>query len=198
MYKLYKVRPLWIEINSLCMKTCIDNYFKNIGFHKCPYNHALCIKQSKHGDVLFDSLYASDSIFTENKLSMVGKNQRKYRSWVWDDRIWSFIILSWHQVSQSGNGMSICQNKYAREILEKIKIHRKFEADMSKKRQSLRVDPTCFKSSVGNLHYLIATRPDILSSVRLIRRYMESNIQIHLQITKRILCYTREALCYGM
>jgi len=73
MYKLYKVRPLWIEINSLCMKTCIDNYFKNIGFHKCPYNHALCIKQSKHGDVLFDSLYASDSIFTENKLSMVEK-----------------------------------------------------------------------------------------------------------------------------
>ena len=51
------------------------------------------------------------------------------------------------------------------------------------------VDPTLFKRLVGNLMYLIATRPNIMYGVSLISRFMESPKDSHWQACKRIMRY---------
>ena len=60
------------------------------------------------------------------------------------------------------------------------------------------VDSTYFKSLIGSLRYLTATRPDILYGVSLLSRYMETPTQDHLQAGKRILRYIRGTLSHGI
>ena len=45
---------------------------------------------------------------------------------------------------------------------------------LSKEEKGSNVDPTMFKRLVGSLMYMTATRPDIMYSVSLISRFMES------------------------
>nr|GFB68654.1 retrovirus-related Pol polyprotein from transposon TNT 1-94 [Tanacetum cinerariifolium] len=60
------------------------------------------------------------------------------------------------------------------------------------------VDSTLFKSLVGSLRYLTCTRPDILFAVGLISHFMEAPTTKHLKIAKRILCYIKGTVDYGM
>ena len=48
------------------------------------------------------------------------------------------------------------------------------------------------------LWYLTCTRPDILFLVGLISRYMENPSETHRKVAKRILCYLKGTLEYGM
>ncbi|PKI62768.1 hypothetical protein CRG98_016867 [Punica granatum] len=60
------------------------------------------------------------------------------------------------------------------------------------------VNPTYFKRIVGSLRYLTSTRPDLVYSVGLVSRLMESPKQSHLQAAKRILRYIKGTLDEGV
>ena len=60
---------------------------------------------------------------------------------------------------------------------------------LSKDDEGSTVDPMLFKSLVGSLMYLTATRPNIMYGVSLISRFMESPKDSHWQTGKRILRY---------
>ncbi|XP_020982453.1 uncharacterized mitochondrial protein AtMg00810-like [Arachis duranensis] len=53
------------------------------------------------------------------------------------------------------------------------------------------VNPTYYKSLIGSLRYLTATRPDIVFGVGLLSRFMEEPCTNHLQVAKRILRYIK-------
>ena len=59
-------------------------------------------------------------------------------------------------------------------------------------------DPSLYKSIVGSLMYLIATRPNIMHAVSLISRFMERPKEAHWQATKRILRYVKGTKRYGI
>nr|KYP39876.1 Retrovirus-related Pol polyprotein from transposon TNT 1-94 [Cajanus cajan] len=61
-----------------------------------------------------------------------------------------------------------------------------------------KVNPTLYKSLIGSLRYLIATRPDIVYGVGLLSRFMEKPRDSHWQAAKRILRYIKGTLTEGI
>ncbi|KAL4011853.1 hypothetical protein IC575_028917 [Cucumis melo] len=110
------------------------------------------------------------------------------------------------EVKQSEEGIFISQERYTREILEKFNMMNSKPAatpietgtKLSKHEEGDDADPSYFKSLVGSLRYLTCTQPDILFSVGLVSRFMESPTTTHLKVAKRILCYLRGTLDYGL
>ena len=63
---------------------------------------------------------------------------------------------------------------------------------LSKEDNNKDFDPSLYKSIVGSLMCLTATRPDIMHAVSLIFRFMERPKEAHWQVAKRILRYLKE------
>ena len=69
---------------------------------------------------------------------------------------------------------------------------------LSKEDCSKSVDPTLYKSMVGSLMYLTATRPDLMHAVSLISKFMETPRDSHWQAGKRILRYVKGTKGFGI
>jgi hypothetical protein len=69
---------------------------------------------------------------------------------------------------------------------------------LSKNDEGPTVDSTLYKSLVGSLLYLTATRPDIMYAASLVSRFMESPKDSHWKMAKRILRYVAGTLNFGL
>ncbi|KAL0289280.1 UNVERIFIED_CONTAM: Retrovirus-related Pol polyprotein from transposon RE2 [Sesamum angustifolium] len=58
---------------------------------------------------------------------------------------------------------------------------------------SQKVDGSIYRSLIGSLLYLTATRPDIMFATSLLSRFMQSPSQVHYAAAKRILRYLRDS-----
>ena len=163
------------------------------------------MKKEADGCILFVCLYVDDLIFTGNNPTMFEdfKKSIVYEFEMIDIGLMAHFLGL--EVTQKEKGIFVSQSGYAKDILEKFKMKScnlvstlvENEVELRKSRVG-NVDPTYFKSLVGNLRYLICTRPDILYGVRLISRYMETPDQSHLNATKRILRYIKGTINEGM
>ncbi|KAK1414719.1 hypothetical protein QVD17_30469 [Tagetes erecta] len=110
------------------------------------------------------------------------------------------------QVTQAQDGIFINQEKYIKKILKKFsfedvqsirtpldKAH-KLEPDESGKH----VDQTYYRSLIGSLVYLTASRPDIMFAVCLCARYQANPKESHLQAVKRIFRYLKGKASLGL
>eukprot|EP00253_Pinus_taeda_P019640 PITA_19640 len=110
------------------------------------------------------------------------------------------------EVDQNKNGIFISQEKYVNEVLGIFNMQDSKAAitptvmglKLRKENSSKDFDPSVYKSIVGNLMYLTATRPDIMHAVSLISRFMERPKETHWQAAKRILRYVKGAKRYGI
>nr|GEW30773.1 retrovirus-related Pol polyprotein from transposon TNT 1-94 [Tanacetum cinerariifolium] len=118
-------------------------------------------------------------------------------------------LMSYYQgieVKQSYEGIFICQERYANEILKRFGMDKcnpvgtpiEHKVKPSKHDEGKVVDSTLFKSLVGSLRYFTFKRPDILFVVRLISHFMEEPTTKHLKIAKMILRYIKGTVDYGM
>ncbi|TYK18672.1 Retrovirus-related Pol polyprotein from transposon TNT 1-94 [Cucumis melo var. makuwa] len=184
----------------------INKYFLDNGYLRCPYEHSLYIKVNGHGDILVVCLYVDDLIFTGNCASMFEDLKKAMTQ---EFEMTDIGLMSYYlgiEVKQSEEGIFISQERYTREILEKFNMMNskpvatpiETGTKLSKHEEGDDVDPSYFKSLVGSLRYLTCTRPDILFSVGLVSRFMESPTTTHLKVAKRILRYLRGTLDYGL
>ena len=67
-----------------------------------------------------------------------------------------------------------------------------------KEEESPKTDGKTYKSLVGSLLYLTATRPDIVFVVNYISRFLQSPNQIYFVAAKRVLRYVKGTLEFGM
>eukprot|EP00253_Pinus_taeda_P019255 PITA_19255 len=99
------------------------------------------------------------------------------------------------EVDQNENWIFISQEKYVNEVLERFNMQESEVAitptvmglKLSKEDNNKDFDPSLYKSIVGSLMYLTATRLDITFAVSLISRFMERPKEAHWQAEKRIL-----------
>ena len=83
------------------------------------------------------------------------------------------------QVKQTKDGTFIYQEKYAKEIVKKFEVQncKKTDIPMShtskldKDENDKKVDHKVYRSMIGSLFYITASRPDILFSICMYRRF---------------------------
>ncbi|XP_059626095.1 uncharacterized mitochondrial protein AtMg00810-like [Cornus florida] len=110
------------------------------------------------------------------------------------------------QITQTSSGIFISQQKYASELLKKFKMdnckavstllcpNTKLSLECTIKA----VPSTLYRSIIGSLLYLTASRPDIMYSVGLVAKFQSNLKASHLQAAKRILRYVKGTISYGL
>ena len=60
------------------------------------------------------------------------------------------------------------------------------------------VDPSLYRSMIGSLLYLTASRPDISYNVRVCARYQANPKELHMSALKRIINYVKTTANFGV
>nr|GFA88562.1 uncharacterized mitochondrial protein AtMg00810-like [Tanacetum cinerariifolium] len=127
----------------------------------------------------------------------------------WYDELSTFLVSKGFskgiQIHQSPRGIFINQAKYAQEILIKHGMTscdsvgtpmatKHLDADLS----GTPVDQTKFRSMVGALMYLTASRPDIVHATCYCARYQAKPTEKHLTAVKQIFRYLKDIIHTGL
>ncbi|GJX54628.1 retrovirus-related pol polyprotein from transposon TNT 1-94 [Tanacetum coccineum] len=101
------------------------------------------------------------------------------------------------QISQNPRGIFINQSKYANEILKKFDLHKSDPVDtpmvertkLDEDLLGIPVDQTQYRSMIGSLMYLTASRPDLVFVVCMCARYQSKPTKKQLEAVKRVFRY---------
>ncbi|GJW72145.1 retrovirus-related pol polyprotein from transposon TNT 1-94 [Tanacetum coccineum] len=182
----------------------LSNFLVSNGFSKGSIDPTLFI--TKHGeDILLVQIYVDDIIFgsTNPKLSKrFGKLMHSKFDMSMMGELKFFLGI---QIHQSPRGIFINQAKYAQEILKKHGMTscdsigtpmatKHLDADLS----GTPVDQTKYRSMVGALMYLTASRPDIVHATCYCARYQAKPTEKHLTAVKRIFRYLKDSINMGL
>ncbi|GJW21091.1 retrovirus-related pol polyprotein from transposon TNT 1-94 [Tanacetum coccineum] len=182
----------------------LSNFLVSKGFSKGSIDPTLFI--TKHGeDILLVQIYVDDMIFgsTNPKLSKYfGKLMHSKFDISMIGELKFFLGI---QIHQSPCGIFINQAKYAQEILKKHGMTscdsigtpmatKHLDADLS----GTPVDQMKYRSMVGALMYLTASRPDIVHATCYYARYQAKPTEKHLTAVKRIFRYLKDSINMGL
>eukprot|EP01018_Ginkgo_biloba_P002098 Gb_06075 [translate_table: standard] len=126
-------------------------------------------------------IYVDDLIYTGNNENMLREFLVAMKS---EFEMTGLGLMNYFlgiEVTQNSDGAFISQEKYANDILKRFRMQNSkiaitplaMSVKLSKEDESRKVDSALYKSLVGSLMYLTATRPDIMYAVSLISRFME-------------------------
>ncbi|XP_049400004.1 secreted RxLR effector protein 161-like [Solanum stenotomum] len=110
------------------------------------------------------------------------------------------------EIYQATAVIFISQRKYARDILKRFKMKRcksvptplVHNEKISKFEGGDKADQTVYRSLIGSLLYLTATRPDLRFAASLLSRFMQAPSQVHLGVAKGTLRYIKGTADYGI
>ena len=101
------------------------------------------------------------------------------------------------QIKQLNNGIFINQEKYCNNLIKRFGMENtstkptplSTTTHLDKDENGKNVDQKLYRSMIGSLLYLTASRPDIMMSVCLCARFQANPKESHLRAVKRILRY---------
>lgn len=183
----------------------LDSHLISKGFKRGNVDCTLYTKDVNN-DLLAVEIYVDDIIFgsTNNELS-------KSFSAIMESEFEMSLLgpLTFFlgiQVSQLEHGLFISQVKYAKEMLKKFQmdqcnpVNTPMETGykLVKIDDSPLVDQHEYRSMVGSLLYLTASRPDLMQAVCLVSRFQSAPRESHLNAVTRIFKYIQGTLDFGL
>jgi len=198
LYSLKQAPRAWYER--------IDSYFIQNGFARSMNDAAFYIKK-KGEEVLIVSLYVDDLIITGNNTHLINtfKKNMKDEFEMTDLGLLNYFLGM--EVNEDDSGIFLSQEKYANKLIDKfgMKESKSVRTPLTPqgKRKGVEgddkefADPTKYRSIVGGLLYLCASRPDVIVSSYL-SRYMSSPSIQHYQEAKRVLRYVKGTSNFGV
>nr|GEW04859.1 retrovirus-related Pol polyprotein from transposon TNT 1-94 [Tanacetum cinerariifolium] len=110
------------------------------------------------------------------------------------------------QISQSPRGIFLHQAKYANEILKKFRLDKCDQVDtlmmerskLDEDRSGIPVNQTHYRSMIGSLMYLTASRPDLVFAVFMCDRYQSRPTKKNLKAVKRVFRYLQRTINMGL
>lgn len=177
----------------------------SLGFVKSPSEFTLYVKKVE-SEILVVSLYVDDLFVTGSDEELIYKFKEEMKGAFEMTDLGKMTFFLGMQVQQKQNEIFVCQQKYAKEVLKKFNMEEckptatpmNQKEKFCKEDEAERVDERLYRSIIGCLMYLTATRPDIMYAVSLLSRYMHCASEIHFQAAKRILRYVKGTLDYGI
>nr|GEU88653.1 hypothetical protein [Tanacetum cinerariifolium] len=178
----------------------LSNFLISNGFSKCSIDPTLFI--SKHGeDILHVQIYVDDIIFGSTNPKLSKQFEKLMHNKFEMSMMGELKLFLGIQIHQSPRGIFINQAKYAQEILIKHGMTscdsvgtpmatKHLDADVS----GTPVDQTKYRSMVGALMYLTASRPDIVHATCYCVRYQAKPTEKHLTEVKWIFRYLKDTI----
>ncbi|XP_040996191.1 uncharacterized mitochondrial protein AtMg00810-like [Juglans microcarpa x Juglans regia] len=110
------------------------------------------------------------------------------------------------EVARSKNGISLCQRKYALDILQDIGITGSKPAafpmesnlKLTATDSNLYKDPSVYRRLVERLLYLTITRPNLAYYVQVLSQFLPKPVVIHYQVAVRVLKYLKATPGQGL
>ncbi|GJR22743.1 retrovirus-related pol polyprotein from transposon TNT 1-94 [Tanacetum coccineum] len=175
------------------------------GFSKGVVDPTLFIRKTgKH--TLHVQIYVDDIIFASTDPKDCDRFSNEMSSKFQMSMMGQISFFLGLQISQNPRGIFINQSKYANEILKKFDLHKsdpvdtpmvertKLDEDLS----GTLVDQTKYRSMIGSLMYLTASRPDLVFAVCMCARYQSRPTKKHLEAVKRVFRYLQGTINMGL
>ena len=110
------------------------------------------------------------------------------------------------EITHSTNGLYVTQAKYASELLSRVGLTdskstdtpNELNAHLTPLGGKLLSNPSLYRRLVGNLVYLIVTRPNISYAIHQVSQYLSAPRLTHYVTVLRILCYLKGTLFHGL
>ncbi|GKA27582.1 putative ribonuclease H-like domain-containing protein [Tanacetum coccineum] len=190
LYGLHQAPRAWYETLSTYL---LENRFKRGTIDK-----TLFIKKVK-GDILLVQIYVDDIIFGSTKKELCNEFEKLMHKKFQMSSIGELTFFLGLQVMQKEDGIFISQDKYVDEILKKFGFStvRITSTPMETSKPLLKdteaedVDVHLYRSMIGSLMYLIASRLDIMFVVCACARFQVTPKVSHLHAVKRIFRYLK-------
>ncbi|GKA12636.1 retrovirus-related pol polyprotein from transposon TNT 1-94 [Tanacetum coccineum] len=197
LYGLKQAPRAWYDTLS---RFLLDNKFSKGAVDPTLFTR----KTGKH--ILLVQIYVDDIIFasTDPKACDIFSNEMSSKFQMSMMGQMSFFLGL--QVSQNPGGIFINQSKFALEILKKFGMDSCDPVDtpmvdrlkLDEDPLGIPVDQTRFRSMVGSLMYLTASRPDLVFAVCMCARYQASPTKKHLEALERVFRYPRGTFNWGL
>jgi hypothetical protein len=155
--------------------------------------------------ILIVQVYVDDIVFGGSSNSLVARFAEDMRREYEMSMMGELQFFLGLQINQSKEGTFVHQAKYTKDIVRKFKMEdSKAMTTPLSTTTALDADEEGehvvqeYRSMIGSLHYLTATRPDIQFSVCLCTRFQASPRTSHWQAVKRIFRYLRHTPDFGL
>ncbi|GJR26393.1 putative ribonuclease H-like domain-containing protein [Tanacetum coccineum] len=190
LYGLHQAPRAWYET--------LSTYLIENGFRRGTIDKTLFIKKDK-GDILLVQVYVDDIIFGSTKKSLCDEFEGLMHKRFQMSSMGELTFFLGLQVQQKKDGIFISQDKYVADILKKFDFATVKTAStpmepnkaLIKDEEADSVDVHLYRSMIGSLMYLTASRPDIMFAVCACARFQVTPKMSHLHAVKRIFRYLK-------
>ncbi|GJR54719.1 putative ribonuclease H-like domain-containing protein [Tanacetum coccineum] len=165
----------------------LSTFLLKNGYRRGTIDKTLFIKKDKH-DIILVQVYVDDIIFGSTKKSWCDEFEALMKSRFQMSSMGELTFFLGLQVKQKEDGIFISQDKYVAEILKKFDFVSvktastpiETQKPLVKDEEASDVDVHLYRSMIGSLMYLTASRPDIMFAVCACSRYLKGKPKLGL------------------
>ncbi|GJS00510.1 putative ribonuclease H-like domain-containing protein [Tanacetum coccineum] len=176
----------------------LSTFLEKHGYKRGTIDKTLFIKRDKK-DIMLVQVYVDDIIFGSTNKSWCDEFEALMKSRFQMSSMGELTFFLGLQVKQHKGGIFISQDKYVAEILKKFDLVNvkaaitpmETKMPLTKDEEAFDVDVHLYRSMIGSLMYLTASRPDIMYAVCVCSRFQVTPKTSHLNAVKRIFKYLK-------
>ncbi|GJT85947.1 putative ribonuclease H-like domain-containing protein [Tanacetum coccineum] len=176
----------------------LSTFLEEHGYRRGTIDKTLFIKKDKK-DIMLVQVYVDDIIFGSTKKSWCDEFEALMKGRFQMSSMGELIFFLGLQVKQKTDGIFISQDKYVADMLKKFDLASvktaitpmETKMALTKDEEADDVDVHLYRSMIGSLMYLTASRPDIMFAVCVCSRFQVTPKTSHLNAVKRIFKYLK-------
>ncbi|GKA86572.1 putative ribonuclease H-like domain-containing protein [Tanacetum coccineum] len=176
----------------------LSTFLEKHGYRRGTIDKTLFIKKDKK-DIMLVQVYVDDIIFGSTRKSWCDEFEALMKGRFQMSSMGELIFFLGLQVKQKTDGIFISQDKYVADMLKKFDLASvktaitpmETKMALTKDEEADEVDVHLYRSMIGSLMYLTASRPDIMFAVCAYSRFQVTPKTSHLNAVKRIFKYLK-------